>query len=80
RTEVLKWKGKNYKVPKVLLSGNHAKIESWKSAKLARSAIEGKSSSSFGLRKSKKYHVPKVLLGGNHKKIEEWKTSRTINT
>ena len=30
RPEVLKWKGKNYKVPKVLLSGNHKKIEEWK--------------------------------------------------
>src|SRR3989338_9472278 len=30
RPEVLKYRGKNYKVPKVLLSGNHAKIEKWK--------------------------------------------------
>jgi len=30
RPEVLKWKTKNYKVPKVLLSGNHKKIEEWK--------------------------------------------------
>lgn len=30
RPEVLKYKGKNYKVPKVLLSGNHKKIEAWK--------------------------------------------------
>lgn len=30
RPEVLKWKGKNYKVPKVLLSGDHKKIEEWK--------------------------------------------------
>ena len=30
RPEVFKWKGKNYKVPKVLLSGNHAEIEKWK--------------------------------------------------
>lgn len=33
RPEVLKWKGKNYKVPKVLLSGHHAKIEEWKKGK-----------------------------------------------
>ena len=33
RPEVLKWKNKNYKVPKVLLSGNHAKIEEWKKRK-----------------------------------------------
>ena len=26
RPEILKYKGKNYKVPKVLLSGNHKKI------------------------------------------------------
>lgn len=30
RPEVLVWKGKKYKVPKVLLSGNHKKIEEWK--------------------------------------------------
>ena len=30
RPEVLKYRGKNYKVPKVLLSGNHAKINQWK--------------------------------------------------
>jgi len=30
RPEVFKYKGKNYRVPKVLLSGHHQKIESWK--------------------------------------------------
>lgn len=30
RPEVFKYKGKTYKVPKVLLSGNTAKIEEWK--------------------------------------------------
>lgn len=30
RPEILKWKGKNYRVPKVLLSGNHAKVDEWK--------------------------------------------------
>ena len=30
RPEVLKYKGKNCRVPKVLLSGNHKKIEEWK--------------------------------------------------
>lgn len=30
RPEVLTWKGKQYKVPKVLLSGNHAAIDAWK--------------------------------------------------
>lgn len=30
RPEILKWKGKNYKVPKILLSGNHKKIDEWK--------------------------------------------------
>jgi len=33
RPEVLKHKGKNYKVPKVLLSGHRAKIEEWKKRK-----------------------------------------------
>ncbi len=30
RPEVLKYKGKNYRVPKILLSGHKAKIEEWK--------------------------------------------------
>ena len=30
RPEILKWKGKSHRVPKVLLSGNHAKIDEWK--------------------------------------------------
>ncbi|MBU6370802.1 MAG: tRNA (guanosine(37)-N1)-methyltransferase TrmD [Patescibacteria group bacterium] len=30
RPEVLKWKGKSYRVPKVLLSGNHKNIEDWR--------------------------------------------------
>lgn len=33
RPEVLSWKGKNYKVPAVLLSGHHAAIEKWKRGK-----------------------------------------------
>ena len=35
RPEILKHKGKNYKVPKVLLSGNHAEIDKWKIRKLS---------------------------------------------
>lgn len=30
RPEILKYKNKNYRVPKVLLSGNHKKIDEWK--------------------------------------------------
>jgi len=30
RPEVLEWKGKKHRVPRVLLSGHHAKIEEWK--------------------------------------------------
>ena len=33
RPEVFIWKGKKYRAPKVLLSGNHAKIEAWKQVK-----------------------------------------------
>lgn len=33
RPEVLKYKNKNYRVPKVLLSGNHKKIEEWRKNK-----------------------------------------------
>lgn len=33
RPEVLEWKGKKYKVPAVLKSGNHAKIDAWKRGK-----------------------------------------------
>lgn len=30
RPEILEWKGKKHRVPKVLLSGNHKDIEAWK--------------------------------------------------
>jgi tRNA (guanine37-N1)-methyltransferase len=33
RPEVLKYKGKKYRVPKVLLSGDHKKIEEWRGGK-----------------------------------------------
>jgi len=33
RPEVLAWKGKKYRVPRVLLQGNHKKIEEWKTRK-----------------------------------------------
>lgn len=33
RPEVLEWKGKKYRVPKVLLSGNHKEIEKWRKLK-----------------------------------------------
>lgn len=33
RPEVFEYKGKKYKVPKILLSGNHAEIEKWKLSK-----------------------------------------------
>ena len=33
RPEVIVWEKKKYKVPPVLLTGNHAKIEEWKKAK-----------------------------------------------
>jgi tRNA (guanine37-N1)-methyltransferase len=33
RPEILTWKGKKYRVPKVLLSGNHADIDSWRKEK-----------------------------------------------
>ncbi|MFA5792186.1 MAG: tRNA (guanosine(37)-N1)-methyltransferase TrmD, partial [Candidatus Paceibacterota bacterium] len=33
RPEILKYKNKNYKVPKILLSGNHRLIENWKQKK-----------------------------------------------
>jgi tRNA (guanine37-N1)-methyltransferase len=33
RPEILEWAGKKYKVPKVLLSGDHKKIEEWREGK-----------------------------------------------
>lgn len=33
RPEVIAWKGKKYRVPKVLLTGHHANIDSWKGTK-----------------------------------------------
>lgn len=38
RPEVLEYRGKKYRVPKVLLSGHRAKIESWRLAKSSRRA------------------------------------------
>ena len=35
RPEVFEYKNKKYKVPKILLSGNHAEIEKWKQTKNA---------------------------------------------
>lgn len=34
RPEILNYKGKKYRVPKVLLSGNHKKIEEWRGKKI----------------------------------------------
>jgi len=34
RPEVFKYKGKNYRVPKILLSGHHQKIEKWRISKI----------------------------------------------
>ncbi|HBH71598.1 MAG: tRNA (guanine-N(1)-)-methyltransferase [Parcubacteria group bacterium GW2011_GWC1_42_11] len=34
RPEILEWKGKKYRVPKVLLGGDHKKIEEWRKAKI----------------------------------------------
>jgi tRNA (guanine37-N1)-methyltransferase len=33
RPEILEWKKKKYRVPKVLLSGNHAEMNAWKNKK-----------------------------------------------
>jgi len=33
RPEILEYKGKKYKVPKVLLSGNHKLIDEWRKGK-----------------------------------------------
>jgi tRNA (guanine37-N1)-methyltransferase len=38
RPEVLKVKGKSYRVPKVLLSGHHAQMDAWKEQKRSRPA------------------------------------------
>jgi tRNA (guanine37-N1)-methyltransferase len=34
RPEILEWKGKKYRAPKILLSGDHKKIEEWKKSKI----------------------------------------------
>lgn len=76
RPEVLNWRGKNYKVPKILLSGDHAKIERWKFEKLARSATQGASSAPPELQKGRNYKVPAILLSGDHANIEQWKAKK----
>jgi len=40
RPEILLWKLKKYKVPKVLLGGNHKEIEIWKAKQLARKKVK----------------------------------------
>ena len=47
RPEVLEWKGKDgkvkkYRVPKVLLSGNHAKMDEWKAKKRSMGVVGDK--------------------------------------
>ncbi|MDZ4299588.1 MAG: tRNA (guanosine(37)-N1)-methyltransferase TrmD [Candidatus Sungbacteria bacterium] len=39
RPEVFPWKGKKYRVPSVLLSGNHKKIEAWRALQKPRDAV-----------------------------------------
>jgi len=36
RPEVIEYKGKKYKVPKILLSGHHKKMDEWKTLKVKR--------------------------------------------
>jgi len=40
RPEVLEWKKKNYRVPKVLLGGDHKKIEEWKKGQQKEKPLE----------------------------------------
>ncbi len=40
RPEVLEWEGKRYKVPAVLLTGNHANIDSWKKTKTSKKVAQ----------------------------------------
>ncbi len=40
RPEVLAYRGRNYRVPAVLLSGNHAKIDEWKMKKVKRNQVK----------------------------------------
>jgi tRNA (guanine37-N1)-methyltransferase len=42
RPEVLEYKGKKYRVPKILLSGNHKKIEEWRKNSGKRKIIDEK--------------------------------------
>lgn len=38
RPEIIEWEGKKYRVPKVLATGHHAKIEEWKLGKQGKKA------------------------------------------
>ncbi len=42
RPESIEWEGKQYKVPPVLQTGNHAKIDAFRSKKLAKNAAPSK--------------------------------------
>jgi tRNA (guanine37-N1)-methyltransferase len=39
RPEVVSFKKKNYRVPKILLSGNHAKIDEWRGGRLTKNGL-----------------------------------------
>ena len=41
RPEVFMWKGKKYRVPKILLAGHHKKIEEWRGRTLSRNMPRG---------------------------------------
>jgi tRNA (guanine-N1)-methyltransferase len=70
RPEVLVWKKKKYKVPPVLLSGDHKKIEEWKTEQLARN--DKKSSKSVVSAQSANKGSPRPT----QRIIEEWKTQQ----
>lgn len=40
RPETIEWEGKKHRIPKVLVTGDHAKIEAWKGKKPSRKVIK----------------------------------------
>jgi tRNA (guanine37-N1)-methyltransferase len=72
RPEVLIWKKKNHRVPKVLLSGNHAKIEKWKSEQ--RTRMQSEKSTILPVASARSAH--KGSLRTTQKITEEWKSKK----
>lgn len=78
RPEVLVWKKKNYRVPKVLLGGNHKEIEQWKKDQLARKKPKTENETLVGARSAEEASSPS--LKKRMKQLDRKKPKPSIKT